>query len=89
MIVKLTQDRGTAQRGDLEVQISLVREKIAQSDPVGFARDLPNKDPFLPEPKRKSFWAMFMKSGGCGRILCCLLLICIPIAVLVPVILLM
>ena len=87
MLVKLTQDRGTAQRGDLEVQISLVREKVAQSDPVGLAREPPNKDPFLPEPKRKSFWAMFMGSNSLYRVLCCFLIIAIPIAVLVPVLL--
>ncbi|GBG34114.1 Synaptotagmin-1 [Hondaea fermentalgiana] len=44
-------------RGDMDVQMSLVREKYSLQHPVGNARDAPNENPFLPEPPRESFFA--------------------------------
>jgi hypothetical protein len=53
-LVKLTQDGG-ASRGEVDLQISMVPIKRALENPVGMGREPPNKDPFLPEPKREEF----------------------------------
>lgn len=46
-LVKLTQDAGTADRGEVDIQMTLVRERVALMDPVGNARDPPNKVSFI------------------------------------------
>lgn len=58
-------------RGDLDIQMSLVREKYALQHPVGNARDAPNENPFLPDPPRESFFSQVFRSTGYGRVICC------------------
>ena len=51
-------------RGEIDLQINILPEKVFTKSPVGMARDKPNDDPFLPEPSRKirSFFnSNFMK----------------------------
>jgi hypothetical protein len=84
-LVKIITSGGTP-RGELDIQISLVRKRIAMEDPVGLGRELPNKDPFLPEPKRENFgFFAFLKSFSLYRCLCCLILLAIPAVALAAV----
>jgi hypothetical protein len=84
-LVKIVANGGIP-RGELDIQISLVRRRVAIADPVGLGRDAPNKDPFLPEPKRESFgWGTFFRSFSLYRCLCCLILLAIPAVALAAV----
>jgi len=64
---------GLELRGELDIQMSLVRKKYADEHPVGNAQDPPNENPYLPEPPRESFFAAVFRSVGWGKSLCCII----------------
>lgn len=74
-------------RGEIDMQISVLRKVVADKNPVGNARDLPNKDPFLPEPYRESWWSAFVSGGGLWRMICCILVIVVPIIIILVIVL--
>ena len=81
-LVKLTQDAGSADRGDLDIQLTICKKRYAEANMVGLGREDPNKDPFLPEPKRETWFNLF--GGGMTWTKLCIIffLIAIPAAVI-------
>ncbi|CAK8985932.1 Myoferlin (Fer-1-like protein 3) [Durusdinium trenchii] len=70
-------------RGDIDIQMSLVRKKYAEAHPVGKARDPPNENPFLPDPPRESIFAQVFRSVGTGRSICCIVCCLVTLVIII------
>ena len=66
-------------RGDIDMQLILMPKSMADAAPVGQGREAPNRDPYLEEPKRESFWSAFFAGGGWIKYVCCLVILLVVV----------
>ena len=84
---------GTKGKGEIKISIELLSEKYVKLLPAGFGRDLPNRNPFLPEPTGRHKFSLFHPCDALRRLfgdrlcikLCCFCcwLVCIMFIVLI------